>query len=561
MIICGLKLTHDGAVAVIHNGRLVFCTEFEKISNNPRYQEIRELSEIADVLANNGYSVGEVDHFVVDGWGGYDAGSLAKQPRLEIGNGTNYLDCWNQGEMFKLEVAQYREKMLEDSVSSLWKLRGLRIQNNSCAYYSNLHVAGHIYGAYCTSPFARKGEASFVLVWDGGMYPRLYYIDPDARKVDNCGPIFMLIGNVYTIFSQHFGPFKVVGSFAKDDLSIAGKVMAYIAKGDVDKALYQHFETVIRSFYDAPMGFANVLAVELKKRIDGIGYSDETVLRTFHEYLGDLLVEKLRKKVSRIGRKAKNICFAGGCALNIKWNSVLRDSGLFEGIYVPPFPNDSGSAIGSACLLNAVKRDQYDLDWNVYSGPNIDKGLIVLPDGWNSRPFSVEELASLLFESNKPVVFLSGRAELGPRALGHRSILASPISAKAKDVLNCIKKREEYRPVSPICLEDHAASIFEPGSRDPHMLFDHKVRDMWVDRIPAVVHLDNTVRLQTVSATDDPLLAGLLKAFYDLSGIPLLCNTSANFNGCGFFPSVQSAIEWGATDHIWSENILYSKKN
>src|SRR5205085_2506398 len=109
-----------------------------------------------------------------------------------------------------------------------------------------------------------------------------------------------------------------------------------------------------------------------------------------------------------------------------------------------------------------------------------------------------------------------------------RSILASPVSKTMKDRLNTLKLREPYRPVAPVCLEDHAADIFDPGTRDHHMLFEHKVRDSWKEKIPAALHVDQTARLQTVTRKTNPVLFDLLTEFYKVSGIPVLCNTSAN---------------------------------
>jgi carbamoyltransferase len=125
-----------------------------------------------------------------------------------------------------------------------------------------------------------------------------------------------------------------------------------------------------------------------------------------------------------------------------------------------------------------------------------------------------------------------------------------------KDYLNRVKKRESYRPVAPICLEEAAPSIFDPGTPDPYMLFDHYVRPAWVDRIPAVLHLDGTARLQTIGA-GEAVLRAVLQAYRGASGIPVLCNTSANFNGSGFFPDVASAMSWGRVPAVWSEGVLY----
>ncbi|WP_036605395.1 carbamoyltransferase N-terminal domain-containing protein [Paenibacillus assamensis] len=559
MIICGLKLTHDGTVALIDNGKLIFSVEYEKLNNNPRYSEILDTASISTVLNAFGYNVSDVNYFAIDGWGGDNQDELAIQPRLEIDEGFNRLSVFNNHVPYKLNVGLYEEKSLQHSIFQEWKFDGLQIGDHNVEYYSYLHASNHLMSAYSTSDFAKRGESAYILIWDGGMYPRLYFFDHEAKQVENLGPIFLLIGNIYTIFSQHFGPYKVEGSFAKDNLSVAGKVMAYIALGEVRRDLFQHFEEIYNHHYNYPMGFANVFANEFKKVIEDLNYSDEDILCSFHVYLEELLVSKLEKKLRRHGAKSRNLCLTGGCALNIKWNSAVRESDLFDEVYVPPFPNDSGSAIGVACNVMFKQTGMLALDWSVYSGPKIINNHSLV-DGWTSKQFSINELAELLHSTKEPVVFLNGQAELGPRALGNRSIIASPTSDQIKEVLNDVKKRESYRPVSPICMAEHAKDIFIPGSKDPYMLFDHKVKAEWVNKIPGVIHLDGTARLQTLSEEDNALFYELLKKFAEISGIPLLCNTSANLNGHGFFCDVTSAMTWGKVNYVWCENTLYEKK-
>ncbi len=123
-----------------------------------------------------------------------------------------------------------------------------------------------------------------------------------------------------------------------------------------------------------------------------------------------------------------------------------------------------------------------------------------------------------------------------------------------------MKLREPFRPVAPICIETVAPQIFTPGTPDPYMLFDHFVKEHWAFRIPAVLHDDKTARLQTVSYKQNPVIYDLLLEFHRLTGIPLLCNTSANENGCGFFPDVESAMQWGKCKYIWSEGMLYERE-
>jgi carbamoyltransferase len=146
---------------------------------------------------------------------------------------------------------------------------------------------------------------------------------------------------------------------------------------------------------------------------------------------------------------------------NIKWNSRLRSSGQVADIWIPPFANDSGAAIGTAaCEL--FRRGQHQaLSWDVYRGPQLTDGDV--PPGWRVLGCGERELAGVLHDVGEPVVVLSGRAELGPRALGNRSILAPATDAAMKDRLNAIKDRAHYRPVAPICLSARAAEVFTPG--------------------------------------------------------------------------------------------------
>lgn len=267
------------------------------------------------------------------------------------------------------------------------------------------------------------------------------------------------------------------------------------------------------------------------------------------------LLERLAAVVQRRfpGQRA-NLVLGGGCALNIKWNALIRASGLFQDVFVPPFPNDAGAAIGTA-VCESFQHGNLALEWDVYSGPSLAARPV--PEGWQTQPCDERQLAQLLHAEDEPVVVLSGRAELGPRALGNRSILAPATDPRMKARLNAIKNRADYRPVAPICLENHAHEVFTPGTPDPYMLFEHRMRHGWAERVPAIVHRDGTARLQTIDERSNS--AGrILAAYTQISGVPVLCNTSANFEGRGFFPDVASAAQWKGTRYIWSENVLYT---
>jgi carbamoyltransferase len=556
MKICGLKLTHDATVALVENNTLLFSCELEKIKNNYRYSELINTDYIENIINFFGYKLSDIDLFVVDGWGGYNRDHLAKQPRLDMLDSYNTIDCVSADSEYKLKINKYTENKIEDNILKTKSFNGLKIGKREYSYDSFLHVSGHLLSAYNTSDFSKSKENSYILIWDGGMYPRLYFLDHKKNKIFNLGPIFLLVGNIYSIFSQHFNPFKADHGFAKDDLSIAGKIMAYIAKGKIKEELFKHFDDIYNNYYDRPMGFANLFAKEFKKR--SLNYKDEDVLTSFHAYLENLLINKLKKKISRFDFKCRNLCIAGGCGLNIKWNSAIKNDGFFNKVYVPPFPNDSGSAIGMACcgLFKYNKKFNY-LDWDVYSGNDIIKNKKI--DGWAEKKLSIKKLAKIMHEENEPVMILNKRAELGPRSLGNRSIFAPAHNEDMKIKLNSIKKRESYRPISPICLEEEAKKIFLPGNKEPFMLFDHIVKKKWCKKIPAVVHLDGTARLQTINKKQNKVIYEFLYYYNKLSSIPLLCNTSANFHGRGFFPDIKSALKWGKVKYVWSDGFLYFK--
>lgn len=562
MIICGLKLTHDGAIALIDNGKLIFSYEMEKLNNNARFSNLLDLDLrfLSSVLKDNGYKIEDVDKFVLDGWGEYNKETTDNENRVSSFF-TKIKDLL--GQEFEIEFGKYGMLVTDENVL---EEQSFSYPKNNFSYNSYLHISGHLMGAYCTSPFAAKQESSFVLVWDGGMFPQCFYFNSDTKEIDNLGPIFHIKGDSYASFASNYNPFT---NFEGEGLSIAGKVMAYIAMGNcVPEVLTFFKETFNRNEEDILKDNINDLntlverSTNLLKEFVIYGEINELkpvdLMATYHVFLQDILLIKLNGLMKRYPTKKKNICMVGGCALNIKWNSAIRNSGMFEDVWVPPFPNDSGSAIGAACSEMVKHTDRLALDWDVYSGPFLNE--FQENDFWTSTDCSISELAKIIHEFNEPIIFLNGRAELGPRALGNRSILSAPVSTTMKGVLNKVKGREDYRPVAPICIEEDASEIFSPGTSDPYMLYDHKVRENWIDKIPAIAHLDGTARLQTVSADSNPEVYILLQEYKKLSGVPLLCNTSANHSGKGFFPDVQSVIDWGKVNAIWSNGKVHVKK-
>ncbi|WP_031508921.1 carbamoyltransferase family protein [Streptomyces megasporus] len=243
----------------------------------------------------------------------------------------------------------------------------------------------------------------------------------------------------------------------------------------------------------------------------------------------------------------EELTMAGGVALNCVANSRIAAEGPYRRVWVQPAAGDAGTALGAALHL-AAAHDESPLPM-----PGADLGR-----GWSDeeiesflkdaavpyeRPADIAETVAETLAADGVVAWFQGRSEYGPRALGHRSLLAHPGRAENLDRLNRVKGREEFRPVAPMVAEHRAAEIFDGPIPSPYMLFVHDVAREWRDRIPAVVHVDGTARIQTVNPESEPLVARMLDAFERRTGLPVVVNTSLNTAGRPMVDSPRDALE------------------
>ncbi len=242
------------------------------------------------------------------------------------------------------------------------------------------------------------------------------------------------------------------------------------------------------------------------------------------------------------------LALAGGVALNCVANTRLFDRSPFREVWAQPAAGDSGTALGGALHLAKTYGDP------VAPMPGADLGrgftdaelaawldVAQIP---YSRPPDIALAVADALAQDRIVAWFQGRSEYGPRALGRRSLLAHPGNPRNTERLNDVKGREQFRPVAPMVLENRAAEIFSRGPvPSPYMLFVHDVAPVWRDRIPAVVHVDGTARVQTVSAGRDPLMAAVLNAFESLTGLPVVVNTSLNTAGRPMVDDPRDALE------------------
>jgi carbamoyltransferase len=266
--------------------------------------------------------------------------------------------------------------------------------------------------------------------------------------------------------------------------------------------------------------------------------------------LEEVLLELVNWLHAQTGDRA--LTMAGGVALNCVANSRVAREGPFEQVWVQPAAGDAGTALGGALHVAQAAGDR------VAPMPGADLG----------REWGVEDLRAWLTTAKVPfsepddvaeeiaealahdcvVAWFEGRSEYGPRALGHRSLLAHPRHARNLERLNDVKGREQFRPIAPMVLAERAGEIFDGPLPSPYMLFVHDVAPAWRDRIPAVVHVDGTARIQTVDRATEPLMAQVLEAFERRTGLPVVVNTSLNTAGRPMVDDPRDALEcFGST--------------
>ena len=248
--------------------------------------------------------------------------------------------------------------------------------------------------------------------------------------------------------------------------------------------------------------------------------------------------------------KTTNLCFAGGTALNCVANGRLLKESPYRDIFIPPAPHDGGTALGCALYgwisylgLASSFRWADDFLGPDLSHKDIERDLHEVDGLIVEKPLNIVDAIVNLIESGRVVGLYQGRSEFGPRALGHRSILADPRRQTMRTWINAyVKGRESFRPLAPALLLETVSSIFDINRPSPYMQFAASVRPEYYSCIPSVTHIDGSARIQTVGPHDDPLLYQLLKAFEKKTNIGVLLNTSLNRKGEPIVETISEAL-------------------
>lgn len=263
--------------------------------------------------------------------------------------------------------------------------------------------------------------------------------------------------------------------------------------------------------------------------------------------LQDMTVRLLESYLADELREHGNLCFAGGCALNVSLNRVLMNHPLVKRLWVQPASHDAGTSLGAAVYAAAHYGDKVETMEHVYYGPeysqqDIEKALQSSTFYYKKSPDICETVAGLLAEG-KIVGWFQGRMEWGPRALGNRSILGNPTIKGTNDRINSIIKfRERWRPFCPSMLEEYASEILGSSHPSPFMTFAFEVSPTWKTRVPEAVHVDGTCRPQIVEEKHNPRYHRMISLFLRKTGVPVVINTSLNRRGEAMICSPQDAL-------------------
>lgn len=484
-------MSHDGAVAYIEDGCLKFSLEAEKNSNH-RYSSVSPY----DIFNAFGEIDGIPDVICTGGWW---------QRRPPIGG--------------SFPSAGYRGVHKNGIILGKQRMMGREVD-----YFSSSHERSHVLCAYGLSPFP-KGTPCYVLSWEGTI-GTFYEIDGDCN-ITTLSEVLTEPGNRYAAVYGLADP-TFVKSRLYPRLSDAGKLMA-LASFSNRRPLTEEENKLTDFLLNAPSVQLSLYEDIEKAPHYNVGLEDEE-FRNFAGVVSDKIFDIFYQFAKGNMKKGLPLLIVGGCGLNCDWNSKWEASGLFPEIFVPPVANDSGIAIGTAIDAQLHYTGNPKIEWSVYSGLYFDSSHPFDETLYDIYEPDLNKTADML-ANDLILAWVNGKYEIGPRALGNRSIIAAPFKDETRIRLNEIKQREQFRPIAPVCLEEDAAQWFGCNHPSPYMLYTYIAT---TDALAAVTHVNKTARLQTVSPESNPKMYDLLTAFKQRTGYGVLTNTSLNFKGAGF---------------------------
>lgn len=530
---------HDSAAAVVRGGRIATAAQEERFDRD-KYSAVFPIYAINDCLQRADASMLDVDCV-----------AFYEKPYLKLGRVmVGHMVSWP----FSFpNFAAMMPSWLEDRLTLPLTLRD-RLGYEGPVYYVKHHLS-HAAASYYASGF---DEAAILTVDGIGEWASASWGHGRGGRVELQGELRYpnSLGLLYSIVCTYLGFRVFIGE---------GKVMALAAFGE--PKYVDRFESCIDvrpdgSFRLDPAYFSLNAGTRMFSRRfvklmgpprgldEPLEQRHKDVAASLQALAERILLAMARHVHTRTG--ATRLCAGGGVFLNVVANSRILAETPFEELYILPAAGDAGAALGAALWVHhdILGEERCAPLPHAYLGPRFDREpmrRVLLREGTPFEELPDDELCRVVaarIAEGGIVAWFQGGMEYGPRALGARSLLADPRDPAMKDTLNArVKHREPFRPYGVSVLEEHASSWFDLDHPSPYMLLVGKAREQARARIPSAIHVDGTCRVQTVDRSNEPpLYRGLIEAFHELTGVPMVINTSFN---------VQEPIVC-TPEHAWS---------
>ncbi len=546
MIILGVNAYHaNAAAAIVVDGRLVAAVEEERL-NRVKYAAGLPARAIQFCLERAGVKLTEVDHI-----------AIPRDPYARLGTKLRFAMRMPKFALDRLRVMRRFAGFREDLASAF----DIAPDAIRAQFHRIEHHHAHMASAFFVSPF----ESAAVLSADGlGDFGSFMCASGEGSHMRVLGEVAFphSLGMYYTALTQYLGFWKFGDEYKVMGLAAYGQPEFLDEFRQIVHAHGSHsFRLGLKYFIHQSQGsemtwrdatstpvLGRIFSPYLEKRLGPSRQPDEPLTARHHNLAASMqaaLEEVLVSCWSGLASETrqKSLCLAGGVAFNCVANAKVLSTTPFERVYVQPAAGDAGLSVGAAFAVNHEilgRPREFTMD-HAYWGPEYSAAEMkqVSSSAASSGEAEIAELdESALLESTarhiaagKIVGWYQGAAEWGPRALGNRSILADPRRPEMKDILNRrIKHREIFRPFAPSIIEEAVGEYFEQTHPSPFMTFAYPVRPEKRSVIPAPTHVDGTARLQTVSRSANPLYWKLLRKVGDLTGVPVVLNTSFNDN-------------------------------
>jgi carbamoyltransferase len=519
---------HDSAAALFQNGKLVAAAEEERFTRKKHDAGFPKLAA-QYCLEQGGIDVKDLDYV------GFYEKPLIKFERILY----TYFSTFPGGYRAFLKSMPV---WLKDKLWIPGKIRRDLGGYSGPLLFSDHHES-HAASTFLVSPF----EKAAILTLDGvGEWSTATYGRGEGNKIELLNEVRFphSLGLLYTAFTYYLGfrvnsaEYKVMGLAPYGKPTYLDQVRE-VAELREDGSFwlnlkYFNYHTALTMTNGA---FGKLFGGPPRRADEKLDQRHFDIAASIQKFLEDVVLRMGQHVYEKTGEK--NLCMAGGVALNCVANGRLLREGPFEEIFIQPAAGDAGGAVGVAALIwNSVLGNPRTFAWpHAYWGPEYSDADVLrvldqagVPYKRYGRRELLETTARLIADQNV-VGWFQGRMEFGPRALGNRSILADARNPANKDVVNLkIKFRESFRPFAPAVLAERAAEYFDIDRPSPYMLLTAQVRPE-KRVIPAVTHLDGSARLQTVTKDENALFYDLIQEFDRQTGVPVIINTSYNVRG------------------------------